>query len=47
MYVDWLALACWLTVAVALWSLTYYFAYGTKEGSAFIIEDLTVPVRAN
>ncbi|CAB9506527.1 Ferric reduction oxidase [Seminavis robusta] len=36
--------ACWLTVAMTLWSLSYYFAYGTKEGSAWIIEDLTVPL---
>ena len=38
------ATACFLTVAASLWSLSYYFAYGTGEGSAFIIEDLTVPV---
>ena len=39
--------ACWLTVVMTLWSLSYYYAYGTKEGSAWILEDLTVSVSIN
>jgi len=36
--------ACWLTMAMTLWILCYHFAYGTEEGSAWIIEDLALPV---
>lgn len=36
--------ACWLTIAMALWSLTYYYTYGTTEGSDWIIQDLSVTV---
>jgi hypothetical protein len=38
------ALASWLTVTMALWSMVYYYGYGTQEGSDWILGDLTVPV---
>ena len=31
-------------MAMTLWILCYHFAYGTEEGSAWIIEDLALPV---
>lgn len=36
--------ACCLTMAMTLWSLSYFYVYGTDEGSAWILEDLTVTV---